>query len=299
MIMATLSELSSGMSTTVQRIEPAVVRINARRRFPASGFVWSEEGLIITANHVIRKDNQIEVGFADGSQFQGQIVGRDPSTDLALVKVEASSLTKFDQIDSEEIKVGNLVMALGRPGKSIQATMGIVSALGSAWRTRYGGQADRYIQTDVLMYPGFSGGPLVTVDGALVGLNSSALMHGVSITLPTSTLTKVVSALQQHGRVRRGYLGVSTQIVRLQEDVREELNQKSGLLIVAVEPGSPADEAGLTIGDTIVQLGTTTVRRHDDLIAELLEADFDSKVPVTIVRGGEVQTLNVKIGQQD
>jgi S1-C subfamily serine protease len=299
MIMATLSELSSGMSTTVQRIEPAVVRINARRRFPASGFVWSEEGLIITANHVIRKDNQIEVGFADGSQFQGQIVGRDPSTDLALVKVEASSLTKFDQIESEEIKVGNLVMALGRPGKSIQATMGIVSALGSAWRTRYGGQADRYIQTDVLMYPGFSGGPLVTVDGALVGLNSSALMHGVSITLPTSTLTKVVSALQQHGRVRRGYLGVSTQIVRLQEDVREELNQKSGLLIVAVEPGSPADEAGLTIGDTIVQLGTTTVRRHDDLIAELLEADFDSKVPVTIVRGGEVQTLNVKIGQQD
>jgi len=297
--MATLSELSSGMSTTVQRIEPAVVRINARRRFPASGFVWSEEGLIITANHVIRKDNQIEVGFADGSQFQGQIVGRDPSTDLALVKVEASSLTKFDQIESEEIKVGNLVMALGRPGKSIQATMGIVSALGSAWRTRYGGQADRYIQTDVLMYPGFSGGPLVTVDGALVGLNSSALMHGVSITLPTSTLTKVVSALQQHGRVRRGYLGVSTQIVRLQEDVREELNQKSGLLIVAVEPGSPADEAGLTIGDTIVQLGTTTVRRHDDLIAELLEADFDSKVPVTIVRGGEVQTLNVKIGQQD
>jgi len=296
--MATLSDLSSGMAKTVQRIEPAVVRINARRRFPASGFIWSEEGLIITANHVIRKDNQIEVGFADGSQFQGQIVGRDPSTDLALVKVEASGLKKFDQIASEEIEVGNLVLALGRPGKSIQATMGIVSALGSAWRTRYGGQADRYIQTDVLMYPGFSGGPLVTVDGGLVGLNSSALMQGVSITLPTPTLTRVVSALQQHGRVRRGYLGVSTQIVRLQEDVREELGQRSGLLIVAVEPDSPADEAGLTIGDTIVQLGTTTVRRHDDLIAELLEADFDSKVPVTIVRGGEVQTLNVKIGQQ-
>ena len=296
--MATLSDLSSGMAKTVQRIEPAVVRINARRRFPASGFIWSEEGLIITANHVIRKDNQIEVGFADGSQFQGQIVGRDPSTDLALVKVEASGLKKFDQIASEEIEVGNLVLALGRPGKSIQATMGIVSALGSAWRTRYGGQADRYIQTDVLMYPGFSGGPLVTVDGGLVGLNSSALMQGVSITLPTPTLTRVVSALQQHGRVRRGYLGVNTQIVRLQEDVREELGQRSGLLIVAVEPDSPADEAGLTIGDTIVQLGTTTVRRHDDLIAELLEADFDSKVPVTIVRGGEVQTLNVKIGQQ-
>ena len=123
-------------------------------------------------------------------------------------------------------------------------------------------------------------------------------MQGVSITLPTTTLRRIVNALQEHGRVRRGYLGVSTQIVRLQEDMRQELGQKSGLLIVAVEPSSPADEAGLTIGDTIVKLGSTTIRRHDDLLAELMGAELDTKMPVTIVRGGELQTLNVKIGEQ-
>ena len=296
--MTTISDLSIGLAKTVENAGSVVVRIDARRRFPASGFVWSEDGLIVTANHVVRRDTKIDVGLADGSQIAAQLVGRDPSTDLALLKVEANGLTTLDEAVEENVQVGNLVLALGRPGGSVQATLGIVSALGSAWRTRRGGQADRYIQTDVLMYPGFSGGPLVTAGGSLIGLNSSALMQGVSITLPTTTLRRVVNALQEHGRVRRGYLGVSTQIVRLQEDMRQELGQKSGLLIVAVEPSSPADEAGLTIGDTIVKLGSTTIRRHDDLLAELMGAELDTKMPVTIVRGGELQTLNVKIGEQ-
>lgn len=296
--MTTISDLSIGLAKTVENAGSVVVRIDARRRFPASGFVWSEDGLIVTANHVVRRDTKIDVGLADGSQIAAQLVGRDPSTDLALLKLEANGLTTLDEAVEENVQVGNLVLALGRPGGSVQATLGIVSALGSAWRTRRGGQADRYIQTDVLMYPGFSGGPLVTAGGSLIGLNSSALMQGVSITLPTTTLRRIVNALQEHGRVRRGYLGVSTQIVRLQEDMRQELGQKSGLLIVAVEPSSPADEAGLTIGDTIVKLGSTTIRRHDDLLAELMGAELDTKMPVTIVRGGELQTLNVKIGEQ-
>lgn len=296
--MTTLNEVSQGMGKIVEAASAAVVRVDARRRLPASGFAWSEDGLILTANHVLRRENKIRIGLADGTQTDGQLVGRDPSTDLALVKVETETLATLDEATDEEVKVGNIVFALGRPGPSIQATLGIVSALGSGWRTRRGGHADNYIQTDVLMYPGFSGGPLVTADGALVGLNSSALFPGVSVTLPTTTLKRVVSGLLQHGRVRRGYLGVSTQIVRLQDDIRQELGQKSGLLIVAVEPGSPADEAGLTIGDTIVQLGSTTIRRHDDLLAELIHAQFDEKTPVTIVRGGEIQTLNVGIGEQ-
>ncbi|MFL7839608.1 MAG: S1C family serine protease [Candidatus Promineifilaceae bacterium] len=297
--MSSLEDLSSVLTKTVENTGPAVVRIDARRRFPATGFVWSKDGLIVTASHVIRRDGRIGIGLEDGKELEGQLIGRDPSTDLALIKVDATGLAKLEEAVEENVKVGNLVLALGRPGKSVQATLGVISALGSAWRTRHGGQADKYIQTDVLMYPGFSGGPLVTASGALVGLNSSALMHGASITLPTSTITRVINALQQYGRVRRGYLGVSTQVVHLQEDVREELGQKSGLLIVAVETGSPADEGGLTIGDTIVQMGSTTIRRHDDLLAELMRSEIDAKVPVTIVRGGEVQTLNVKIGQQD
>lgn len=282
----------------VEAASAAVVRVEGRRRLSASGFAWSEDGLVLTANHVLRRDNKIRIGLADGSQASAQLVGRDPSTDLALLKVDSTNLNTLDEAAEEDVRVGNLVMALGRPGASIQATLGIVSAVGTGWRSRHGGQADRTIQTDVLMYPGFSGGPLVTAGGALVGLNSSALMHGVSVTLPTTTLKRVVDTLLQHGRVRRGYLGVSTQIVRLQNDIRQELGQKSGLLIVAVEPGSPAEQSGLTIGDTIVNLGSTTIRRHDDLLAELIHAQFDEKVPVTIVRGGEIQTLNVKIGEQ-
>ena len=296
--MTTMNDLSSGLAQTVERAGTAVVQVDARRRFSASGFVWSEDGLIVTANHVVRRENNIKIGLSDGSQVTGQLVGRDSSTDLALIKVEKTGLVKLKEAEEEEVKVGNLVLALGRPGQLVQATLGIVSALGSAWRTRGGGQADKYIQTDVLMYPGFSGGPLVTAGGMLVGLNSSALMHGVSITLPTSTLTRVVNALVQHGRVQRGYLGVSTQIVRLQEGVREELGQTGGLLIVGVEKDSPADEAGLTIGDTIVKLGSTTIRRHDDLLTELIQAEIGEKVPVTIVRGGIVQTMNVKIREQ-
>jgi S1-C subfamily serine protease len=297
-MMTSISDLSLGMAQTVERAGSAVVQVDARRRFSASGFVWSDDGLIVTSNHVVRRENNIKIGLSDGSQVTGQLVGRDSSTDLALIKVEKTGLVTLNEAAEEEVKVGNLVLALGCPGRSVQATLGIVSALGSAWRTRGSGQADKYIQTDVLMYPGFSGGPLVTAGGMLVGLNSSALMHGVSITLPTSTLTRVVNALVQHGRVQRGYLGVSTQIVRLQEGVREELGQTSGLLIVGVEQNSPADEASLTIGDTIVKLGSTTIRRHDDLLTELIQTEIGEKVPVTIVRGGIIQTMNVKIREQ-
>ncbi len=295
--MSTLVDLSQGMGNVVERTGAAVVRVEARRRFPASGFAWSEDGLIVTAHHILKRDNKIKVGLADGTVTSAELVARDPSTDLALLRVDDIQMIPLEEAAAADVKVGNLVMALARPGKSVQATLGIVSAVGPGWRTRHGGQADKFIQTDVLMYPGFSGGPLVTAGGALVGLNSSALMHGVSVTLPVSTLKRVINALLQHGRVRRGYLGVSTQVVRLQDAVQKALGQKSGLLIVAVEPGSPAEQAGLTIGDTIVKIGSTLVSRHDDLLAELMQSDIDEKIPVAIVRGGEVQTLNVKIGE--
>jgi S1-C subfamily serine protease len=296
--MSTLAEISNDMGTLVERAGLSVVRMEARRRFPASGIVWSSDGMIVTANHVLRRDDNIGIGFADGGTAQAQVVGRDPSTDLALVKVDAADLPVLETVDDEEVVVGNIVLALGRPGRTVQATLGIVSALGSGWHTPRGGQVDRYLQTDVLMYPGFSGGPLVSASGALLGLNSSAIMQGVSIALPVITVKRVVDTLQQHGRVRRGYLGVSTQVVRLQDDVREELGQKSGLLVIAVEPGSPAEAAGLKIGDTIVKMDITVIRRHEDLMAELMQANLDEKTPMTIVRGGEVQTINVKIGER-
>ena len=296
--MSAVSKFSEEMGNMVETAGASLVRVEARNRFPASGIVLSNDGYVVTANHVVRRDSKIGIGFADGSFGAAQLIGRDPSTDIALLKADGADFSSLTLTDTVDLRVGNLVLALGRPGNSIQATMGIISALGPAWRTRRGGQADSYIQTDVLMYPGFSGGPLVSSDGKLVGLNSSALVPGISVAMPSETLSRVVNALQEHGRVRRGYLGVSTQVVRLQQPIRETLGQKTGLLVVAVEAGSPADDAGLTIGDTIVNLSSSTIRHHDDLLAALAQANLEEKAPLTMVRGGELKTINVHIDEQ-
>lgn len=294
----TLSKLSEGLAAVVEQAGAGVVRVEARRRLPATGVIWDAEGLIVTASHVVRHEQDIAIGLPNGDAVVAQLIGRDQTTDLALLKAETSDLTALRRAGEEEIKVGHLALALGRPGRTVQATLGIVSALGGGWRTRMGGQVDRYLQTDVVMYPGFSGGPLVSVDGKLMGLNSSSLLPGVSMALPATTLARIVGGLRDHGRMRRGYLGVSTQRVHLPRNLHEELNQRSGLLVVSVEPDSPADAGGLTLGDTIIALGEATVQTHDDLLAELTGDKVDQKVPVKIVRGGAVQTLNVRISER-
>ncbi len=292
-----LTELSEALAQTVASTGPAVVRVEGRRRLPASGFVWSADGIIVTANHVVKKDNKLVVGLQDGASLNAELVGRDSSTDLAVLKVDATGLEPA-QRTSKDLSVGHMVLALGRPGRTVQATLGIISALGDSWRTGMGGQIDRYLQTDVVMYPGFSGGPLVDSRGQVLGLNTSALLRGVSLTVPAATLERVVVALVTHGRLQRGYLGVSTQPVRLPEAVKLMLDQETGLLVVSVEPGSPADEGGLVMGDAIVGLDGETIRHHDDLLALLSGERVGQKVPMQIVRGGEVRDITVKIGER-
>lgn len=294
----TFSEISSGMAAAVKAASAAVVRVEGRRRLPASGIVWSSDGLILTASHVVRRDKGIVVGLADGRAVEAELVGRDKTTDLALLRVTAGELLPMQQAPAEDTAVGNIVLALGRPGRSVQATLGIVSAYGDGWRTRRGGMIDNYLQTDVLMYPGFSGGPLIDAQARLVGMNSSALLPGVSISLPANSLQRIVGTLAAHGRIRRGYLGVSTQRVRLPRGLQESLDQKRGLLIVDVEPESPAENGGLVLGDTIVGLNESVVRSHDELLAQLSGDVVDQKVPVKLVRGGELLTVNVKIGER-
>lgn len=291
--MSALQELSDSLAEAVETAGSAIVRIEGRRRLPATGIVWTADGVIITANHVVKSD-EVSVGLPDGSSVKATVAGRDPSTDLAVLRAEAGGLQPAKR--SEELAVGHLVLALGRPGRTVQATLGIVSALGESWRTPMGGQIDRYLQTDVVMYPGFSGGPLVSAGGVVLGLNSSGLARGVSVAVPVATLESTAETLLAHGRMRRGYLGVSTQSARLPAAVSQELNQETGLLIVSVEPGSPAEQGGLVLGDTIVGLDGQAIRHHDDLLALLSGDRVDQKVPLSIVRGGQVQTVNVKIG---
>lgn len=290
-------ELSNGMAEVVKKAGPSVVRVEARRRLPASGIIWSADGVIVTANHVVKSDEGIQVGLPDGVAA-AMLVGRDPSTDLAVLRVDAAGLPALAEANKQNLAVGNLVLALGRPGRTVQATLGIISALGDSWRTGYGGVIDRYLQTDVIMYPGFSGGPLVDAGGQVVGMNTSALARGVSLTLPTMTVARVTDSLLSHGRIRRGYLGVSTQRVKLPESLWAELNQKRGLLVVDVERDSPAAASGLTLGDTIVTLAGEAVQTHDDLLALLTGDKIGTAVPVQIVRGGQVQTVEVTLGER-
>jgi S1-C subfamily serine protease len=296
----TLTDLSQGLSQAVETASSYVVRVEARRRLPASGILWSEDGVIVTAHHVVKKESGIKIGTAAGETSTAELIGRDPSTDLAVLKSDLSGSPTPNWANPEEINVGHLVLALGRPGGRVQATLGIVSALGENWRTPVGGQIDRYLQTDVVMYPGFSGGPLVESSGQLIGSNTSALLRGVSVSVPYPTINRVVSALLEHGRIRRGYLGIRTQPVRLPKPLVEEVGQETGLLLVSIESDSPAEAASLVMGDTILAFDDQPIRHFDDLLSLLNSAEAVGKeISLRILRAGEVQTLDLTIGEQD
>ncbi len=293
-----LTNLSNALADVVAAAGASVVRVEGRRRLPATGVVWSADGVIVTASHVVEHEDNIEVGLPDGEAASARLVGRDATTDLAALRANASGLKPAAWAAMDDLRVGHLVLALGRPGHTVQATLGVVSALGKEWRTHAGGSIDRYLQTDVVMYPGFSGGPLVDVSGRVAGLNSSALLRGVSVAVPASTLRPVVESLLAHGRVRRGYLGVGAQPARLPAALAGQLGQETGLLLISVEPDSPAEKGGLTLGDTIVALDGQPVRHMDDLLA-LLGGDVVGKsMPVRIVRGGQLHEVRVTIGER-
>lgn len=295
--MTSLSDFSNGLADVVARGSGSTVRIEARRRLPATGFAW-ESGVIVTAHHVVERDENIRVGLPNGETVEATLVGRDPSTDVAVLKLKTSSsgLNVFERVSFESLRVGNLVLALGRPGKDVLSTLGIVSAIGQDGSSR-AGHLDYFIQTDVEMFPGFSGGPLVDASGNLVGMNTSA-MRDTSLTIPVPTLTRVVDALVKHGKVRQGYLGVGAQPVRLPTALRESLGQETALLIASVESDSPADKGGLLLGDTLVSFGGRQVRGMDDLAASLAANGVGTAVSAKIVRGGQIQEISITIGER-
>lgn len=295
-----LQQMSDTLATTVEAVSPSVVRVEARRRFPATGIVWTHDGIIVTAHHVIEQDDNIRLGLHGGQSTTATLVGRDPTTDLAVLRATTAEFVPpvWAESDLASLRVGHLALALGRPGRSVQATLGIINTLGENWRTPAGGLLSQYIQTDIVMYPGFSGGPLVNASGQVVGLNTSALLRGLSLTVPVTTMRRVVEMLLAHGKIRRGYLGVSTQPVRLPAVLVESLHQETGLLLVSVESNSPAEQGGLLLGDTIVALDGTPVRHPDDLLTCLSADHISAAVLVRLVRGGEIQERSIVIGER-
>jgi S1-C subfamily serine protease len=295
--MSILNELSVNLAAIVTSSGQSVVRVEGRPRLAASGTVWSADGLIITANHVVPEDEDLHVGLSDGNRLKATLVGRDPSTDLAVLRVEAKLVTASTWVDPEDLRVGHLVLALGRPGRTVRATLGIISALGESWRTIAGGNIDRYLQIDATLYPGFSGGPLVTAEGNVIGMNTSGLMRGIAIAVPTPTVRQVVEELLTRGRISRGYLGVGTQPARLPSDLARQLDQETGLLVISVEPGSPSDKAGMVLGDAIVSIGTKSFQHWEDLLSALGKDQIGTTVEIQIVRAGKLHKLAVNIGE--
>ena len=293
-----LKSVSEAMAGLAENAGQSVVRVEGRNRLPASGVVYAADGIIVTSHHVVERDDKLRVGLPTGETVDAELVGRDPGTDLAVLRVAATGLTPAAWVDAGDLRVGNLILALGRPGQSVQATLGIVSALGGAWRTGGGGEIDRYLQTDVVMYPGFSGGPLTTADGRFGGINSSALARGVSVTIPAATVARVVATILAHGRMPRGYMGVGIQPVRLDTALQEQLGQATGLMLMSVEAGGPAAEGGLLQGDVVVTLDGGAVRQLDDLQALLTGDRVGRRVAVRYVRAGAVQEAAVTVGQK-
>jgi len=293
-----LTQLSDALAAAVDRAGESTVLVDGRARIPASGVVWSADGIIVTADHVVERDEDITVAFADGSTAPATVAGRDPGTDLAVLRVEKSGLTPIAH--AGEPKPGHIVLALGRPSPGgPSASLGVVSLVGGRWRSWRGGQVEGYIRSDTTFYPGFSGGPLVGADGAAYGINSSRLGRGAGLTLPIATVARVVEAILTKGGVKRGYLGIGSQQARFPGSLAAKLGgQETGLLIVSVEPGSPAERAGLLIGDVLVALAGTTLRETDDLHAQLGGERIGQPTAISVLRGGEPLDLTVTVGER-
>ena len=286
-------KFSDALAAAVEKAAESVVSVDARHHVSASGIVWSADGEVLTADHVLQRDDQIGVTLPGGKTVSAKILGRDPASDLALLKLDATGLIVPELVETG-VKVGHLVFAVGRP-EGVEATLGSVVSLGGAVRTRRR-RFSAYIQTDVTMYPGFSGGPLVDASGRVLGLNSSGLVRGASLAIPVPAARAVADALRRDGHVKHGYLGIGTQPVELTEALAQKLDQRTGLMIISVEKDSPAEKGRLLQGDVLVELDGQAITDIYDLQGALGPEVVDKAISAKVVRGGAIQELTVTPG---
>ena len=294
--MQTLLSLSNDLAAAVERAARAVVTVHARPRLPSTGVLW-RPGIVVTAEHTVRVDEEIRVSWSDGRTAPATLVGRDPGTDLAVLRIGESDRPAADIGNSAELKVGNLVLAVGYGPR---ASWGVVSAVGGAWRTWRGGEVDRLLRVDLVLYPGFSGGPLVDASGKVAGLVTSGLSRQLELAVPTSTVTSVVDELLATGRVSRGYLGIGLQPVALPEALRPLVpgSGARGLIVVRVEAGGPAARAGLMLGDVLVALEGTPLQDPGDVQAAVAGRRVGTAVTVSLLRAGAPLALTVTLGER-
>ncbi len=280
-----LSAFSDGLAAAVEAASAFTLLVDARKRYPASGIAYAAD-LVLTADHVVTRDEDIRVGLPDGKRVAATVAGRDPGSDLALLRLSEKTLTPA-KTDKGPARIGQIVLALGRPSEAgIQASFGIVTAIGGPVRTWRGGLLEQYLQTEATPYPGFSGGPLINAAGEVLGLNTSGLTRGAALTIPISVAWVIADSLAKHGTVKRGYLGVRTQPV------------ETGLLVLWLEKDGPAEQGGLLVGDILTKVNGQSLRDADDLFAALTSETVGKKTDVEILRGGQPQILKVTVGER-
>ncbi|MBV9386803.1 MAG: trypsin-like peptidase domain-containing protein [Chroococcidiopsidaceae cyanobacterium CP_BM_ER_R8_30] len=294
-----LLALSNDLAATVEQAGQCVVAVKARSRISSSGVHWRKD-IVVAADETIRRSEDITVTLSDGRTVSVTLAGRDPSTDIAVLKLPDLDLPVAQLGEATSLKVGHLVLAVGRSDEgSLNASLGTVSALGSAWHSSYGGLIDQFVRLDLTLYPNIEGGPLVDAAGQVVGIAVSGPRRTV-LAIPTATVNRVVNQLLEKGRIARGYLGLGMQPVRLPERLKQTLNLPSlgGVIVVNVEPNGPAEQAGVTIGDVIVALDNTPVSDTRDVQAMLSPDRVGKTISVRMIRGGTVVELDMTVGER-
>jgi len=292
------SVLNLEVHQPLQRGQVADPRLPQQARGHGSGFIFTPDGFILTNSHVVHKASKIEVTLTDGRRFQADLVGDDPETDLAVVRIEATNLVPAALGDSQKLRVGQLVIAIGNPyGFQCTVTTGVVSALGRSLRSRSGRLISHVIQTDAALNPGNSGGPLVTSQGEVAGVNTAIILpaQGICFAIAVNTAKFVAARLIRDGKIRRSFIGVAGQDVPVPRRVvrLNGLDVESGVLVASVESKSPAEEAGLLEGDVIVAYDDHRVAGIDTLHQLLTEEKVGVKAALTVIRRGEKRILHI------
>jgi S1-C subfamily serine protease len=295
---ASFAELSDSILQAVQKAGDSVVLVDARRHIPASGVAFTAD-LVLTADHAVEREENIRIVLPDGREASATLAGRDPTSDLALLRLSEAALNPAAVAKSEG-QVGQLAVTVARPAQEgVQAGLAMISASGGPVRTGRGGQLKRYFRLDAVPYPGFSGGALVDASGSLLGVITSGLSHSAFIAIPAALAWEIAGALQQHGRIRRGYLGIRSQPVTIAEALQGALGrqQGSGLLLVSVDTGSPAERGEILVGDILVGIAGQAVSDPDDLLGVLSELG-GKEAEVELLRGGQFQKKTLTVGER-
>jgi len=294
------SSLSTELAKAAEEVGKSVVCIQSQHRHAASGVVW-QKGVIVTSNHTLTSEEPTVID-SQGRSFTAKLAGQDPTTDLAVLKIaEDAEINPASIGEASDLRIGHLVLALGRTRRgNLVASSGIASGLMGAWRTWRGGEIDQFIRPDLVLYAGFSGGPLVNATGRVVGINSSGMRRGAPITIPSSTVSRVARELLEKGHIARPYLGMAMQAVALPSELRNKLNlfNASGALIIHVAPDGPAASARLMLGDILTAIKGNTVEDTDDVQLQLGKSRVGESVVVSFIRGGERLEASVELGDR-